>query len=76
MKSDPESYAEKYSQELGIDADTYVAALANAELPVAITETDEADLQGTADFLYDSEIISKELNIGDYINYQFSEWLK
>lgn len=76
LKSAPDSYAEKYSQELGIDADTYVAALANAELPVAITETDEADLQGTAEFLYDSEIISKKLNIRDYINYQFSEGLK
>ena len=32
-----------------------------------------ADLQGTADFLYDSGIITKSLNIADYVDETFSK---
>ena len=45
----------------------FVSALSHVEFPIAITEDDVADLQKTADFLYESGTISQQLQIKDSV---------
>lgn len=66
-------YEEKYAETLGLDVDLLDTALSHVSEPVTISEEDITDLQGTADFLYDSGIITKSLNIADYIDDTFSK---
>lgn len=67
IKADPETYAEKYAEQLGLEKDLFVKALSHVSFPVSISQEDVDDLQGTADFLHDSGIITKSVNVKDYI---------
>jgi sulfonate transport system substrate-binding protein len=67
LNANREKYAQEYSDKFNLDADLIVEALDGANEPIAITDEDAKDLQGTVDFLYNSEIISKSLDINDYI---------
>ena len=66
-------YEEKYAETLGLDADLLDTVLSHVSNPVTISDDDTKDLQGTADFLYDSGIITKSLNIADYVDETFSK---
>lgn len=65
--ANPEAYAEKYAEQLGLEQDLFVTALSHVDFPVTTTEDDITDLQGTADFLHDSGIITKTVTVKDYI---------
>jgi sulfonate transport system substrate-binding protein len=67
LNANREKYAQEYSDKFNLDADLIVEALAGANEPIVITDEDASDLQGTVDFLYSSEIISKTFDIKDYI---------
>ena len=67
IAANPETYAEKYAEQLGLEQDLFITALSHVDFPVTITEDDITDLQGTADFLHDSGIITKTVNVKDYI---------
>lgn len=71
-----ESYAEKYSEDLGLEPELVITALSHTNLPVVITETDAEDLQGTVDFLYESGIISESFDVTKYIDHTFSEGIE
>lgn len=76
LDKNKEQYEEKYAETLGLEADLLDTALSHVSEPVTISEEDITDLQGTADFLYDSGIITKKLDISDYIDETFSKNLK
>ena len=67
IAANPETYAEKYAEQLGLEQDLFVTALSHVDFPVTTTEDDITDLQGTVDFLHDSGIITKTVNVKDYI---------
>lgn len=67
IKADPETYADKYADQLGLEKDLFVTALSHVSFPVSISQEDVDDLQGTADFLHDSGIITKSVNVADYV---------
>lgn len=70
IKADPQTYAAKYAESLGIDEKLFVEALSHAELPISIAEEDVEDLQGTVDFLYHSDIINSSFDIQQNISIQ------
>lgn len=76
LDKNKEQYGEKYAETLGLDADLLNTALSHVSEPVIISEEDVKDLQGTADFLYDSGIITKTLDISDYIDETFGKNIK
>ncbi|WP_054742144.1 aliphatic sulfonate ABC transporter substrate-binding protein [Cellulosilyticum ruminicola] len=76
LAANTEQYAEKYADQFGIDKDLLITALSHAREPVVITKEDAKDLQETVEFLKASDIITKDLNIEDYIDYSFSENIK
>lgn len=73
VANNKEEYAEKYAEKYGLSSDLLYAALKDANFPIAITENDTADLQGTADFLYKTGKANTQVNVADYVDYSFSE---
>ena len=67
IAANPELYAEKYADQLGLEQELFVTALSHVVFPVTTSEADITDLQGTADFLHDTGIITKSVNVKDYI---------
>lgn len=76
LLANKDTYAEKYSEDLGLDAELVITALSHTNEPVVITENDAEDLQGTVDFLYESEIITESFDVTEYIDYTFSEGIE
>lgn len=73
VKSDIDGYAEKYKDYYGLDKALLVSALEGANFPIAITDEDVADLQITADFLYDNEFVKTHVTVKDAVDFQFIE---
>ncbi len=76
LAADTEKYAEQYSNYFGLDTSIIRSALANAKQPIAITDADVTDLQKTADFLKNENLVTKEIKVEDYVDFTFSEGLK
>ena len=76
LAADTEKYAEQYSDYFGLDTSIIRSALANAKQPIAITDADVTDLQKTADFLKNENLVTKEIKVEDYVDFTFSEGLK
>lgn len=76
LNNHSEQYATQYAELFGIDKELLLTALSHVNAPVVITKEDAKDLQETVEFLKDSDIITKDLNIEDYIDYSFSEKIK
>lgn len=68
VKEHPDEIAKTYAKQFGVSEEEFVSALSHVEFPIAITEDDVADLQKTADFLYESGTISQQLQIKDYVS--------
>ncbi len=76
LKDDTEKYAEKYSSNFGLEKNIIRAALTHVNEPVAITEEDVSDLQNTAEFLKNENLISAEIKVKDYVDFSFSKKVK
>lgn len=76
LTEDTEKYAKEYSDYFGLDASIVSAALANAKLPIAITDADVTDLQQTAAFLKNENLVTSEVTVADYVDFTFSDSLK
>lgn len=73
VKNNQEDYSEKYADKYGISADLTFAALKDANYPIAINDTDIKDLQGTADYLVDSGIVTTKVTVKDHVDKQFAD---
>ena len=73
IKADQEQFAEDYAEIYGLDVDILLKVLQNTEYPLVITDEDVQDLQGTADFLYNNEIIPAEVKVSDFVDTTFNE---
>ena len=67
VEEHPKEIAKTYAKQFGVSEEKFVSALSHVEFPIAITEDDVADLQKTADFLYESGTISQQLQIKDSV---------
>lgn len=63
-----DQYAEEYADKYGIDQELLKQALVDADFPIALTDADIEDLQGTADFLYDSGIVSTQVTVSEHVD--------
>lgn len=63
-----DQYAEEYADKYGIDQNLLKQALVDADFPIALTDADIEDLQGTADFLYDSGIVSTQVTVSEHVD--------
>ena len=63
-----DKYAEDYADKYGIDKDLLKQALKDANFPIELTDADITDLQNTADFLYDSGIVSQQVVVSDHVD--------
>ena len=68
IEDDIPGYASKYADKFLLDKEIVELALTHAKLQISITEEDIKDLQNTADFLYREKLITREVNIKDYVN--------
>ena len=68
IEDDIPGYASKYADKFLLDKEIVESALTHAKLQISITEEDIKDLQNTADFLYREKLITREVNIKDYVN--------
>lgn len=68
-----ETYAEEYADKYGLDKELLVQALKDTYFPIELTDADIADLQGTADFLYNSDIVSKKVEVSEHVDTSFAQ---
>lgn len=71
-----DQYAEQYAEYYGLEPELLKTVLENHANPIVITEADTQDLQGTADFLYDSGIVTQKVEVADHVDYSYSEALE
>lgn len=76
LESDTKAYAKEYSDDFGLEETIMETALANAKMPIAIGDADVEDLQKTAEFLKREELVTKLVNVKDYVDVSFSETRK
>lgn len=76
LKDNLDQYAEQYAEYYGVEPELLKTVLENHIVPIVISEDDTADLQGTADFLYDSGIVSERVDVADHVDYSYSEALE
>lgn len=67
VANNKEEYAEKYADKYGLTSDLLYEALKDANLPIVITESDINDLQGTADFLYETGKANVQVNVKENV---------
>ena len=72
LKSDYDGYAEKYSIVTGLSKEILVQTWENSNFPVALTTKDQEELEKTAKFLYDQDLINIEVSMRDYLDFTFS----
>lgn len=71
LANNKEEYSEKYADKYGLTPDLLYAALEDANFPIVITQDDIDDLQGTADFLYETGKASTQVTVKDFVNDTF-----
>ncbi len=67
VANNKEEYAEKYADKYGLTSDLLYEALKDANFPIVITEADINDLQGTADFLYETGKANVQVNVKENV---------
>ena len=67
VANNKEEYAKQYADKYGLTEELLYEALKDANLPIVITETDINDLQGTADFLYETGKASVQVNVKENV---------
>lgn len=72
LKSDFDGYAEKYSDVTGLSKEILVQTWENSNFPVVLTEKDQEELEKTAKFLYDQDLINAEVDMMEYLDFTFS----
>ncbi|MCM1201669.1 MAG: aliphatic sulfonate ABC transporter substrate-binding protein [Bacteroides fragilis] len=72
LKSDPEGYAEKYSAITGLPEELLIQTWEESNFPVILTPNDQAELEKTAEFLYEKGLVNTSVNIADYLDFSFS----
>ncbi len=73
LKSDFEGYAEKYADVTGLTKDLLLQTWETTNFPVSISEKDQSELEKTAQFLYEQDLISSEVKMEDYLDFSFSK---
>lgn len=72
LKSNLDGYAEEYSVITGLPKELLIQTWEESNFPVILTSKDQTELEKTAEFLYEKELISTEVNIADYLDFSFS----
>ena len=67
LANNKEEYAEKYADKYGLTPELLYAALEDANFPIVISDEDIADLQGTADFLYETGKANVQVNVKENV---------
>lgn len=67
LQDDKETYIAKYADTLGLSKDVLTTALSKASFPIDISDENISEIQKTADFLKENDLITTELNVKDYI---------
>lgn len=75
IQDNKEKYAKEYAQVYGLDEQVLLQVINDFEYPLVLSEDDIKDLQGTADFLYDNELIGKQVTVSDYSDTGFNDLL-
>lgn len=73
LKSDFEGYAEEYADVTGLTEELLLQTWETTNFPVSITEKDQGELERTAKFLYEQGLVNVEVNMGDYLDFTFSD---
>ena len=73
LKSDFPGYAKEYSSVTGLPEELLIQTWENSNFPIGLTAKDQSELENTAKFLYEQELINTEVNIKDYLDFSFSE---
>lgn len=63
-----EKYAEEYASKYSLDPDIVNATISDMNFQVSITDEDKEDLQQTADWLYDSGNVKKQVTVKDIVD--------
>lgn len=67
LSDDKEGYISKYADTLGLSEDVLSTALSKAYFPIDISDENISEIQKTADFLKENDLITTELTVKDYI---------
>lgn len=62
-------YAEKYAAITGLSPEILKKTWESSRFPVWLSEEDAAELEATAQFLYEQKLIGSEVNISEYLYY-------
>ncbi len=72
VSKDTAGYAKKYAEKYNLDADIVNATISDMNFQVSITDEDIADFQKTADWLYNSGNVKKQVTAKDIVNTTFA----
>ena len=67
VENNKEKYAKEYAEKYGITEELLYAALEDSYFPIDIAQEDIDDLQKTADFLYDTQKASVQVNFEENV---------
>lgn len=68
-----EQYAVEYTEITGLSEEILIETWENCNFPVVMTEKDQQELEQTAKFLYEQNLIGSEVEIENYLDFSFSE---
>ena len=71
LANNKEKYSEQYAEKYGLTSELLYAALEDANFPIVIAQEDIDDLQGTADFLYETGKAATQVTIKDFVDDSF-----
>ena len=57
----------EYADSFGLSEEVLKEAVSKANFPIDLSDTTADELQGTADFLKDNELISGEIKASDHV---------
>lgn len=67
LLSDTDKYVSEYADSFGLSEEVLKEAVSKANFPIDLSDTTADELQGTADFLKDNELISGEIKASDHV---------
>lgn len=67
LQNDTDKYVSQYADSFGLSEDVLKTAISKAGFPIDISYDNADQLQGTADFLIDNELVTNKINVKDYI---------
>lgn len=76
VKDNIDQYSKDYADKYGLSEELLRAALEDAQFPVALTDVDVNDLQGTADFLYETGLIKTQITVSEHVDQSFNDAVK